>query len=113
MLGRCPAGTHQQARYASAILSEELAAPPEDGAVEVAEDEGGEVRDVSPDRHVDDYPGAVAGVPGEGLHGGGVAPAVFSRQTNPGAWSAARYRVERFDESRQLRVVQGSVAGRC
>jgi hypothetical protein len=38
----------------------ELAAPPKDSAVEVAQDEGGEVRDVGPNRHIDDHTDALA-----------------------------------------------------
>lgn len=86
---------------------EKFAALPEDGAVEVADDEGGEVLYVSPDRHVDDHAGTVASVPGEGSHRGGVALlGLQSPDEAGGPVGGSVHRVKRFDESRQLRVVQ-------
>jgi len=58
MAGRDPPAGEVSLRHSL----EELPSAPENGAMGIAEDERGEVVDISPHRHVDDHADAVAGV---------------------------------------------------
>jgi hypothetical protein len=86
----------------------ELPAAPEDGTVEIAQDEGGEVLDVGPHREVDDHAGALASVPGKGLNRGRVALiGLKPPHETRSLISGGVHRIESLYERRQLRVIQG------